>query len=120
MKLWGKKRRPPEIRTESEMRFLCEQDGSPEQAFKAGLVADVLTGDKVARAYLARVEYRDRESPEVALCLRGAEDPTLMRRIASKFAETFGRDVHLDICFVSEAQEEELQRVCRPFFSDGR
>jgi hypothetical protein len=120
VEFWGKTRRPPDARNESDIRFLREQDGPPEQAFKAGLVADVLNGGPITRAYLACVEFRDRNTHEVALCLRGAEDPALVHRISSKFAETFGRDVHLDICFVSEAQEEELQRVCKPFFRNDR
>jgi len=120
MKFWGKKGRQPEARTENAIRFLREQDGPPEQAFKAGLVADVLNGSAITRAYLACVAYTDRNTPEVALCVRGPEDPALVRRIGVKFAETFGRDVHLDICFVSEAQEEDLQRVCKPFFTNDR
>ena|SRR5579859_2320614 len=115
MGLFGKRQRPPEVRTEMKIRFVCEQDGVAEQQLKA-LLAPELLSRNIARAYLARIEYQDPSRHEVALCIRGTEDPALVQAVATHFAELFARPVHLDVLFVSEAQEQELMSVCRPFF----
>ena len=115
MGLFGKRQREPEVRTEKKIRFVCEQDGVPERALKA-LLAPELLSRNVERAYLARVEYQDPSAYEVALCVRGAEDRALVQAIADHFAKVFGRAVHLDTLFLSESQEQELARVCSPFY----
>jgi len=107
--------RPPEIRTEKKIRFVCEQDGVPERELKA-LLAPELLSRNVERAYLARIEYQDPRAHEVALCVRGVDDPVLVQTVAGHFAKLFGRAVHLDILFISESQEQELARVCKPFY----
>ena len=115
MGLFGKRQRPPEIRTETKIRFVCEQDGVAERELKA-LLAPELLSRNVERAYLAKIQYQDPRSHEVALCVRGVEDPGLVQTVAGHFAKLFGRAVHLDILFISESQEQELARVCRPFY----
>ena len=97
--------------------FLGEQDGPVEYQLKDRLAQAVLVGSPIARAYLARVEP-DAESG-VALCLRGVAggaDRHIVRKVAEVFGEIFGAREHLDIVFVSEAQERELRRVCTPFW----
>jgi hypothetical protein len=115
MGFFSKRQRPPEVRTQRKIRFLCEQDGDPERELKA-LLAPKLAPSDVKRAYLARVEYDDPSAYEVALCVRGVEDPSLVRTVASQFAAVFGADKHLDIIFLTDAQEEELARVCGSFY----
>src|SRR5262245_35459932 len=115
MKFFRRRPRPPETRTEGKIRFLCEQDGEPERALKERLVPELVSSG-VQRAYLARVEYEPPTGYEVALCLRAPEDRALVARLVEPFGELFGRDVHLDILFLSDAQESELARVCAPFF----
>ena len=115
MGLFGKRQRPPEIRTETQIRFVCEQDGVPERELKA-LLAPELVSRNVERAYLARIEYQDPSAYEVALCVRGVEDLGLVQAVADHFAKLFGRTVHLDTLFLSDAQEQELARVCNPFY----
>jgi transposase len=56
MGFFGKRQRPPEVRKEQKIRFVCEQDGMPERELKA-LLTPELVSSNVARAYLARVEY---------------------------------------------------------------
>jgi len=114
--LFDKRQRPPEIRTPTKIRFVGEQDGVPERELKA-LLAPELLSRNVERAYLARIEYQDPRAHEVALCVRGVEDPGLVQTVAGHFAKLFGRAVHLDILFISESQEQELARVCKPFYS---
>lgn len=108
-------------RTESHvaktLRFTGEQDGIPEREFKERVAALLDQACIVERGYLARVAYESASVEVVALCLL-AEEPqdALLREIAAVFASMFGRDQHLDILFVDRDQEQELARVCAPFF----
>lgn len=109
------------MRTESHvakaLRFIGEQDGIPEREFKERVVALLVGSGMVERGYLARVAYESASAEVVALCLL-AEDPqdALLREIGFVFASMFGRDQHLDILFIDRDQEQELARVCPPFF----
>ena len=109
------------LRTESHvaktMRFVGEQDGVPEREFKERVVP-LLDGNAIVeRGYLARVVYESSSSEVIALCLvaRQPQD-ALLREIGAVFASMFGRDQHLDILFIDRDQEQELTRVCLPFF----
>ena len=62
------------------------------------------------------VIHGDANDYNVALCIRGQESARLAQVISAKFAALFGRDVHLDIIFLNESQEDELRPLCRPFF----
>ena len=99
------------------VQFLGEQDGVPEREFK-DRVSEVLAASQVVdRGYLAVLAYGPQSGPVVALCLRAeAPSESIVREVGSVFASLFGRDQHLDILFVDEAQEQGLSQVCRPFF----
>lgn len=101
------------------IRFLGEQDGSPERELKGALVKFFAKDGCVEAAYLARVAYEN-TSQSVALCIRSrfGEDPALAGEVGRIFSGLFGAHEHLDIVFVSEPQERELQRVCCPFFAN--
>jgi hypothetical protein len=116
MELFGEHGRPPERRTEGCIRFVCEQDGLPERDLKAALIPELRRSGSVQRAYLARVQYGDDNPMDVALCIRGPEDPELVRRVCARFAELFNTEVYLDILFLSDIQEDELARICKSFY----
>jgi hypothetical protein len=100
------------------IRFLHRQDGVPEREFMHAIAA-VLQGS-VRRAYLARVEYSDTGTGAVALCLRATgPEESLAKAIGAAFARMFGSSQHLDIVFLNDAQERQLERVCRPFFESA-
>jgi hypothetical protein len=101
------------------VRFLGEQDGGPEQVLKQSLRSLLVSRPAVARGYLARVNYGDPAAHEVALCIGGPTDEVLVKEVASAFANQFGRAAHLDVMFLSPAQEIELRQVCRPFYEAG-
>ena len=114
MGFFGRGRRPMEPRIEPSIRFLQEQDGPNEQQLKAALMAD-LVAYGASRAYLARVQYRGSTTPDVALCVAGPHSSGLLRSVDACFGKLAGRDAHLDIVFLTEAQETDLQKVCNPF-----
>ncbi|HZP40674.1 MAG TPA: enhanced serine sensitivity protein SseB C-terminal domain-containing protein [Candidatus Binatia bacterium] len=104
--------------TQPAMTFVCEQDGPPEQALKGLLARAFDARDRVARAFLARVDYGD-GAYAVALCVRtvaGTEEMGVVRDVAEAFRQLFGRDQHLDVCFLDDEQEARVRRVCRPFY----
>lgn len=99
--------------------FLSEQDGGPERELKARLVEFFHRDQSVVQAYLARVAYGDRSSASVALCVRSKFGPDLglAEKIGRIFASIFGAHEHLDIIFIDDNQESELEKVCPPFFA---
>ena len=101
------------------LRFVGEQDGPPERELKARLVEVFRLDSRVARAYLARVEYGDGSGMHIALCLSSSFagfDQALVREIGGVFASLFGSHEHLDTVFLREEQEETLTQVCRAFY----
>ena len=112
------KKHPEEIQV-PQLQFLGEQDGPPERELKSRLAEFFRRDQSVNTAYLARVAYGD-TSLAVTLCLRSQFGPDrgLAEKVGTIFASMFGGHEHLDI-FLSEAQEAELMKVCKPFFQAG-
>ncbi len=116
---------PLPLRVES-VRFLGEQDGAPERELKLKLVRRFGILPAVARAYLAVVAYSDLGNAlTIALCVRLNDQSEIARRsilavVATDFASLFGGSQHLDVIFISAAQEVALARVCKPFYSAPR
>ncbi len=109
------------LRTESHvaktLRFVGEQDGIPEREFKERVVPLLAGSGVVERGYLARVAYESASPEVVALCLLARQrQDALLREIGAVFASMFGRDQYLDILFIDRDREQELARVCPPFF----
>jgi len=69
----------------STLRFLCEQSGEREIGIKQALRPLLVSRPAVTRAYLARVDYGDAASYEVALCISGPTDEALVREVAATF-----------------------------------
>jgi hypothetical protein len=113
----SRKRRSPEPRIEQLVEFVGEQDGLAEQQLKAALAAEFATRPQVHRAYLTQVRYAPDGPHDVALCIRGVEDRTVVDAAEACFASIFASNVHLDIMFLTDAQEQDVQRVCKSFFS---
>lgn len=113
------KKHPEEIQV-PQLRFLGEQDGPAERELKSRLAESFRRDQSVTTAYLARVSYGE-ESFAVALCLRSQFRPDrgLAEKVGTIFASMFGGHEHLDVIFLSEAQEAELKKVCQPFFQAG-
>ena len=117
MKLFKSKNHAEEIRI-PRARFLQEQDGPTECELKKRIAECLSCNDSVRHAYLARARYAD-DSCNVALCLRTelGPDRKLVEEIGKIFASLFASHEHLDIMFLSEAQEAEVMAVCKPFFT---
>ena len=106
-----------EIRV-SDIRFLGEQNGPPERLLKNCLQDFFRHENVVIRAYLARADIGERRVG-VVLCLRTACAPAkgMIEKIGAIFASIFGAKEHLDILFLTDEQEAQLTRVCKPFFT---
>jgi hypothetical protein len=115
---WFRKKRRLEELHVPKVNFICEQDGIPERDLKQKFIPLFETRDHILSAYLARVSYANPIEPNVALCIRmdKKDDIDLRKAIADIFAAIFNRKEHLDIIFIQSNQEEELRKVCRPFF----
>lgn len=102
----------------SEVVFIRDQNGEAERNLKAALVP-LLGKAGVDTAYLAIVLYGSSSEWHVALCVSGAVNSRaeLAEGIGKIFASQFRSDVHLDIIFLSDAQQIEIQKVCKAFFT---
>jgi hypothetical protein len=117
---WFKDKHPraPQQLTPPTTRFVAEQDGVPERDLKACFVELFRKQPTVERAYLALTEHGDGRGVHVTLAIRcsSGEDPSLISRLANIFSSMFGSHEHLDMMFIREDQERELQAVCKPFY----
>jgi len=110
---------PQEIRI-SEVQFFGEQDGVPERLLKDRLTEFFHRDKSVNRAYLARTRLEGHASVALCVTTQFGADRGLAEKIGAIFGMIFNAHEHLDIIFLSEAQESQLRRVCSTFFdSDG-
>ena len=74
---------------------------------------------RVSKAYLAKVAYGDAQLIAVALCVRvrTASDKIVCEKVGRVFASMFSQHEHLDIIFISDTKESELDRLCKPFYT---
>ena len=108
-----------EERNESRIEFIGEQDGPVEQELKDN-ISTWLEGDRhVSEAYLAIVGLQPADPRSVALCLVSSRphDTSLVQGVLAIFAKLFKETEFMDILFLSDAQRDDVRRVCRPFFS---
>lgn len=97
------------------LRFVGEQDGPPEQVLKAQLSEQFRASGEVQRAYLARIVADGADT--VALCLCASRpDGAIAAQVGVVFRSIFGAHEHLDILFLTSAQEFEVQGVCCAFY----
>lgn len=117
---WFKEKTPPTPQqlTLPTTKFVGEQDGVPERELKARFAEFLGQESMVQSAYLARAEHGDGTGVHVTLAIRhfGGADPSLIPKLATIFSSMFGSHAHLDMMFIREDQERQLQAVCAPFY----
>lgn len=106
---------PVEVRV-PKVEFTGEQEGPPEQLLKSRLTEFFQRDKSVLKAYLAKISIG--KETEVALCLKSQFGPDrgLAEKVGRVFQTIFNAKEHLDIIFLDSNQEEEVARVCKPFF----
>lgn len=109
---------PVQERQETGLRFVAEQDGELERALKAEWITILSRHRGVTRAFLARVSSGGQAEPGVMLCIcpRSAQHHALVQELAGPIRQMLSSDHHLDIVFLSSAQEAEISRVAQSFF----
>ena len=102
----------------SQVKFIGEQDGIPEQVLKKTIGDYLIDRNANCRAYLARVRYPAEVDWSVAVCVCGRVNiEKIDAAVGVIFSEMFKTDEHLDIVQISEHQEVELKQVARPFYA---
>lgn len=104
-----------------EIRFLGEQDGPPERLLKEKLADFFRRDGSVSRAYLARVDFGEGKNASVVLGLRTqfGPDKGMVEKVGAIFAFVFNAKEHLDIMFLTDGQEAQLTKACKPFFEQS-
>jgi argonaute-like protein implicated in RNA metabolism and viral defense len=118
---WFKNKRKQEEFVPKDIHFLGEQDGIPERILKEELFKFFTTIPQIKRVYLVRVAYDDPNAFEVALCIKAdinksEDEKSLVSKICEIFTRQFSNKVHMDILFLKEEKEEQLKKVCKPFY----
>ncbi|SHK05719.1 SseB protein C-terminal domain-containing protein [Bradyrhizobium lablabi] len=101
-----------------EITFLGEQDGPAARRLKDALATMLLQDITVDKAYLARVLY-DGKTSGVILALKTRDEvdsEKLVAQAGKSFASIFNANAHLDIIFLSDAQNAEIIKVCPSFY----
>jgi hypothetical protein len=104
-----------------KIRFLGEQDGPPERFLKSKLAEFFRRDGSVNKSYLAKVSYGEGKNAGVILGLQTqfGPDKGMVEKIGAIFAVVFNPKEHLDIVFLTDSQEAELSKVCKPFFQQN-
>lgn len=109
-------------RREGRLEFLGEQSGSVEDTLKRALIFEFATRPDIQRAYLARIAAQAEGEQAVALCIlsRRPDDQSIVTRVGEIVSARFPGESGLEIVFLTEDQDADVARVCRPFYSVGR
>ena len=99
------------------IRFVGEQDGLPERLLKDRLAELFRQHKGINTAYLARADLGNGLISVVLGLRAGRPDKQVVEKVRSIFASIFAGREHLDILFLSDAQEAQLMQVCSPFFA---
>jgi hypothetical protein len=105
----------------STIDFLGEHDGPSERELKTKLVQLFRADGRVHRAYLAVLAYPPSPDVHIALCLKalaGSEE-SLVDSIGSVFRAMFVAEVHLDIAFLTDSDEQRLKQSLSDFLRTG-
>jgi hypothetical protein len=97
--------------------FIAEQVGPFEQQIKEALLPVLKRHPDIRRAYLVAVLY-DRKQKSVALCLESQAGPNerVVKEVSEVFKEKGGRDLYLDIIFLSDEQRTRVKNVAQAFY----
>jgi hypothetical protein len=116
MKLRRKKPGKPERLPPSSLHFVCEKDGVPERELKAALCEELAHFPSVRSAYLV-VAYRDDPSEQDVVLVVGAPpDLNVVNACGQRFWALFSPREHLDITFVGNQGEPEVQEYASSFY----
>lgn len=102
----------------SDVIFLGEQDGPPEQRLKEALAVLFRLNATVTRAYLARVVYGGMTSSVMLGIVADDEEDgeKLVLQLERAVAALFDTEAHLDVVFLSNERDAEIRKACPPFY----
>ena len=108
-------RSPAELAVQ-DIAFIGEQDGPAEQQLKEQLAQLFEHHPRVTKAFLARATIDGQAAVVLGLRADGADESDLSRQIGIVFASIFNARAHLDMTFLDENTQTQVNRVCRAFY----
>lgn len=124
---------PPRPWQPGGVEFLGEQRGPAEDLITTALAARFAADSRIRAAFLVRAVYptagpqrsaeenRGRDGAaapvEVVVCLAAPEDPAIAAIVGEEFRKLFHASQHLDVLFLTDAQERAVRKVAAPFYS---
>ena len=101
--------------------FLREQDGPSERELELELIELFSSEPRVQRAYLAQAQYGKHGEIGVVLCIRATgRKRAITAAVSTIFERTFRKGLYLDILFVDDRKESEVESVCPCFYPAGQ
>jgi hypothetical protein len=101
------------------VEFLADKIGDSESKLQRSLEPVLRAHKNIQKAYLVLVRYPGIKEPSVALCLKSAsgDDPMVVSEASKVLASILNNQAALDIIFVDEANEPEILKVAKPFYT---
>lgn len=103
----------------TDITFVGEQDGTHERRLKDAISVLLDLNATVARAYLARVRYKDGTTGGIMLGLLmhdKKESGKLALQMDRAFGALFNTDAHLDVVFLDDEGDARMRKACPPFY----
>jgi hypothetical protein len=106
-----------EEKSPKPFKILGEQDGAPERILKGELRSFFQRSGNISQAFLARLQYLDRDTVTVSLCLRtsGEGEDNIAEGAAKIFSRLFKTDEIIDITFLDSASADLVSSKCQSF-----
>ena len=109
----------PETITPSQVEFLGEQSSPEDDKLKNFMRRLFANPPPICRrAYLARVSFGEPGVSSVVLCVRNVEhiEEELQHGFKRMFSQVMRPGQFYDWMILDEKREEELRKVCKPFY----
>jgi hypothetical protein len=113
-------RRKPKQHNVQKLVFLTEQDENSEKNLKTEFSQLFGHHELVKEAYLALAQCFGAVYPNLTLCLSGIQETDekgMVSEIGEIVRKKFRKSPLMDIIFLTDFQEVEVRKVCKPFYT---
>lgn len=96
--------------------FLPLYDGETELLLKEKLRFAFRFEKRIELAYLVYAQHSNTRETTIILGIKAPEEQAIIEKTAVVFASIFDAKQHLDILFISDEQERQIQAIAFPFY----
>lgn len=102
----------------ADAQFIGPQEGPGAAIFENLFLEALVALPQVHRAYFCKLRFPEEEVNRAAVCVvtASARDPAVVDALIPVVRRHLDQKYQIDILTLSEPQENELKKVCRPFY----